>query len=233
MSEHIETNVWQITEFAEKITESIDGSVHYNTVAKWFNKLESMGVHYVNRAVGEKIYGDLDLRIGIFIFEKRKENWRLDVIFQNLPKFIETRSFPEEWEGNTPGTDLAEVEAALFRKLNAKVQEQLEQAHKEMLKGFEQVAASSISKMLPEPKSSLEIRQEKFNNAMLQMKINNKLEEEAINKWSEQPETVRIRKVGFFRKEENYEEREKFIRNYKNQNFEYELEKELGIEDER
>lgn len=230
LNEPINNTYWQITEFADKVTEQIDGSVHYNTVAKWFNKLETMGVHYVNRAAGEKIYDELDLQIGMFIFQKRSEKWRLDVIFENLSNYIETRPFPEEWEGESrPSLNYTEIEEAIIRKLSSRVQEQLVASQKELVNTMEQIASSKISSLLPQPKTEDEIRAERLNHALLQMKLNNKLEEEALSHWHNQPEHIRIRKVGFFRKEENYEEKERFIRNYKNQNMERFIREELDI----
>jgi hypothetical protein len=231
LNEPVNNTYWQITEFAEKVTEQIEGSVHYNTVAKWFNKLETMGVHYVNRAAGEKIYDELDLEIGIFIFQKRSEKWRLDVIFENLSKYIETRPFPEEWEGeNTPSVNYSEIEDAIIRKISTRIQEQLVNSQKELASTMEQIAAAKISSLLPQPKTSDEIRAEKLNSALLQMKLNNKLEEEALDQWNKQPDTIRVRKVGFFRKEENYEEKERFIRKYKNDNMERVIKEELDID---
>ena len=230
LNESVNNTYWQITEFAEKVTEKIDGSVHYNTVAKWFNKLETMGVHYVNRAAGEKIYEELDLQIGVFIYQKRSEKWRLEVIFDNLSKYMETRSFPEEWEGeNTPTLSYSEIEEAIIRKVTTRIQEQLVASQKELENTIEQVAASKISSLLPQPKSDDEIRVERFNQTLLQMKLNNKLEEEALDQWNQQPEHIRIRKVGFFRKEENMEEKDRFIRKYKNQHMERVLRDELEI----
>lgn len=230
LNESVNNTYWQITEFAEKVTEKIDGSVHYNTVAKWFNKLETMGVHYVNRAAGEKIYEELDLQIGVFIYQKRSEKWRLEVIFDNLSKYMETRSFPEEWEGeNTPTLSYSEIEEVIIRKVTTRIQEQLVASQKELENTIEQVAASKISSLLPQPKSDDEIRVERFNQTLLQMKLNSKLEEEALDQWNQQPEHIRIRKVGFFRKEENMEEKDRFIRKYKNQHMERVLRDELEI----
>ncbi|KKI92164.1 hypothetical protein WQ54_10750 [Bacillus sp. SA1-12] len=231
MNEPVNNTYWQITEFAEKVTEQIDGSVHYNTVAKWFNKLETMGVHYVNRAAGEKIYDELDLEIGIFIYQKRSEKWRLDVIFENLSKYIETRPFPEDWEGeNTLSVNYSEIEDAIIRKISTRIQEQLINSQKELASTMEQIATAKISSLLPQPKSDEEIRAEKLNSALLQMKLNNKLEEEALEQWNKQPDHIRIRKVGLFRKEENYNEKEKFIRKYKTDNMIRILKEELDID---
>jgi hypothetical protein len=231
LNEPVNTTYWQITEFAEKVTEKIDGSVHYNTVAKWFNKLETMGVHYVNRAAGEKIYDELDLKIGVFIHQKRAEKWRLDVIFENLSKYIETRPFPDEWEGeSSPTLSYSEIEESIIRKVTTRIQEQLIASQNELANTIEQVATSKISSLLPQPKTDEEIRLERLNHALLQMKLNNKLEEEALDQWNKQPDHIRVRKVGFFRKEENYEEKDRFIRNYKNQNMERVLREELDIE---
>ena len=45
------------------------------TVATWFNKMEELGIHYINRTedTNEKVYDELDLKIGIFIKEKKSK----------------------------------------------------------------------------------------------------------------------------------------------------------------
>ncbi|OXB94802.1 MerR family transcriptional regulator [Parageobacillus galactosidasius] len=227
----INTNVWQITEFAEKITEGLEGTIHYNTVDKWFKELEKRGIHYVNRVAGEKVYDELDLAIGRFIYKRRQEKWRLDVIFEHLPKYVEVRPFPAEWESNQDIIDPSQIERKIVRTVMEELNKELSKVKEELLQTVKEVAAAQVATMLPKPKNDAQERMEKLNMIILQKRIEHKLEEEAIKLWNQKPESERMKKVGWFRKEEDLIKREEFIRKYKEENFERMLREELGIED--
>ncbi|MCY9665856.1 hypothetical protein M5X11_12915 [Paenibacillus alginolyticus] len=84
----------------------------------------------------------------------------------------------------------------------------------------ESTIEQNINKYLPAVKTLEELTYERSNDMLTKMKIDNKLEERAIAAWNAQPESVRMKKVGFFRKDQNWEERENFIRKYKRENYE-------------
>lgn len=50
----------------------------------------------MNRVAGEKVYDELDLKIGHIIFERRRANWSLDAIFEALPQVVELRPMNHE-----------------------------------------------------------------------------------------------------------------------------------------
>lgn len=227
----INTNVWQITEFAEKITEGLEGTIHYNTVDKWFKELEKRGIHYVNRVAGEKVYDELDLTIGRFIYKRRQEKWRLDVIFEHLPKYVEVRPFPDDWKHEQEMMDPSQIERKIVHAVMEELNKELGKVREELLQTVKEVAAAQIATMLPKPKNDAQERLDKINMIILQKRIENKLEEEAIKLWNQKPEHERMKKVGWFRKEEDLIKREEFIRKYKEENFEQMLKKELDIED--
>lgn len=70
----------------------------------------------------------------------------------------------------------------------------------------------------------------RFNEIMAERKVNRMLEKEAIVLWLKKPETERIKKIGWFHKEEDKDKRETFIRGYVDEYFETYMKKEFGIE---
>ena len=104
----------------------------------------------------------------------------------------------------------------------------------EIKTAMEQVAATQMAqqaqefqKMLP---SAEQRRAERFDEIMAERKVTRLLEKEAISLWSEKPEEERMKKVGWFRKEEKFTEREAYIRDYIDERFEEYMKKEFDIE---
>ncbi|MEH7374065.1 hypothetical protein [Neobacillus drentensis] len=277
---------WQITDFAVKISETLQQkyndekfSVHYNTVDKWFKALETKRIHYINRAAGEKVYDRIDLNIGCFIADARRDNrFRLDVIYEQVPKQLEIRQFPSDFKDeNSLGIDESLIERRVIEKvtpviaqqfsifeekvnlqLNKMLAEQVQLAIKQFLpqpKNEEEEKAklqeiikemlpaqmtkeevqSTLKELLPErneqeEKTKLqeavkeilpptisnqeELERRKDDN-LTRMRLEMKLEEEAIQEWNKKSPEERMKKVGIFRKVEDYIKRENFIRAYK------------------
>jgi hypothetical protein len=226
----VNINVWQITEFAEKIAEGVGGSIHYNTVDKWFKELERRRIHYIQRVAGEKVYDELDLKIGCYIYQKRQEKWRLDAIFEHLPDVIDVRPFPADWESND-GIEVNQIEQRILYAVMEEMRKEINKTKEEILRSVKEIATTELASMLPKPKDDIQDRMEKFNTMILQKRLEQKLEEEALQLWNEKPKEERIKKVGWFRKEEDIEKRDMFVRKYKQNNFEWRLKKELGLDD--
>jgi len=219
------TNVWQITEFAEKISKAMQErygdpnlGVHYNTVDKWFKTLEQKGIHYINRVAGEKVYDEMDFEIGCFIFEKRKEKWRLDVIFDNLPEYLEVRPFPNDFQDETSPVIINEEK--IMEKVHKTINKEIENVKVEILDAIRKITSTELKSMLPEPKSPEQERLDRFNDSITKWRIEVKLEEEAIQEWRKLPDSERFKKVGFFRKEEDLVKKDEFIRQYKKEHME-------------
>src|SRR5699024_2076936 len=68
-----------------------------------------------------------------------------------------------------------------------------------------------------------------FNRIMTEHKVKYKLEKEALTLWNSKPAKERMKSVGWFRVKEDKEEKETFIKNYINENFEEYLKKELNL----
>ncbi|CAM4415673.1 hypothetical protein BAMA_04945 [Bacillus manliponensis] len=109
--------VWRISEFAKKVGK------HINTVDNWFKQLENNQIHYINRvANGEKVYDELDLKIGLFIKQKREEKWSIEAIFDQLPVMYPCRDFPDPEEPTQQSHEVFDVEA-LQRKIHFEIEE--------------------------------------------------------------------------------------------------------------
>lgn len=95
-------------------------------------------------------------------------------------------------------------------------QKKLEQQHYEELKRQNE----EIQKLIPPMPDFDKERSERTNEYLTIRKINLALEKEAFEHWSRKPEHERIRKIGLFKKEENIEVRNHFIKSYIDEYFE-------------
>lgn len=226
---------WKISDFAKEVGK------HQNTVDGWFKQLEEKKVHWVNRSEhGEKIYSTLDMKIAKYIKEMRDQKWALDAIFHELPNRFELRPVPEETTSDSQILDLTAIRNEFESITKDSEQRQIE----EMKQVFQEIAATqiaaqmdevknyyeSIIKQLPQPKSIQEERQERITEMATRRRIGRQLEKEALNMWSTKPEEERVIKVGWFRKEENKDKRDEFVKDYMDEHFESRLKKEFDLE---
>lgn len=105
---------------------------------------------------------------------------------------------------------------------------------KEIQETFKEIAVTQVEqqinnyqKMLPSPEQQ---RLERFNMLIAEKKITRELEKEAFNLWVEKPLEERLMKVGWFRKIENIDKRDRFIREYIDKHFENRMKKEYGLD---
>lgn len=222
---------WKITDFSEKISEFVQVkhqdktlSVHYNTVDKWFKALEKKKIHYISRVLDEKVYDEMDLEIGVFIFERRQQKFALDVIYEIIANNMETRPFPIDDSNNQ---EPAVIQENLDERILSIIKEKAF-IQEELINTFKELATSELQKMLPQPKDPEQIRHERMDEAILKMRVELKLEEEAVKKWNQEPSEFRMKRAGLFRKEEDFAKREEYIRNYKNSHLEEAVRKAFG-----
>lgn len=220
---------WKIRDFVEKIKQTLqEEKLHVNTVDGWFKKLEEERIHYISRTAetNEKVYDELDLQIAVFIKKKRNKKWSLSAIFDEIKNEFELRPFPVEDEETT---NVAQIKGVDF--LNARLLEELKGA-------FEEVAASQLGEMKIQYEEILkklsdpmfkEDREERFKEMVARRRVEYQLEKEALVMWSTKPAEERLKKVGWFKKEENHEERNRFIKDHIDKNFEVRLRNELGL----
>ncbi|MGU3473144.1 hypothetical protein ACLBWT_18600 [Paenibacillus sp. D51F] len=217
------TKAWKITEFSKLVDK------HHNTIDQWFKALEDKRIHYVNRILGEKIYDETDLEIARYIKEGREKSYNLQIIFEQLPSVYEVRPFPDDW--STSSDSLVDYES-IRRKMEQRFEEKIEAA-KSVL--FEEVMIATArvieeqQKLLPPVKTIEEQQTERVNDIMTRLRIERKLEDLAIHAWGELPDTDRLRKVGLFRKDEDWGKRDAFIRRYVQEHIEDALKEEYGL----
>jgi hypothetical protein len=221
---------WKISDFVEEIKQTLkEEKLHVNTVYGWFKKLEKERIHYISRTVdtNEKIYDELDLRIAIFIKMKRNEKWAIKAIFDEVKNEFDVRPFPVE---NMETTDV--VHNSSTDALNTKLFEELKSSLEEIAATqFSEVQSQykEILKKLPDPKNKEEEREDRFKEMVVRRRVEYQLEREAQIIWATKPEEERMEKKGWFKKVEKQEERNLFIKEYIDKNFENKLRKELGL----
>ncbi|MBY7113304.1 MerR family transcriptional regulator [Bacillus sp. 17RED48] len=227
-NEHMESNntnsshedtfekAWRITEFSKLVGR------HHNTVYNWFNILEEKGLHGTLRTnnTNEKLYNTLDLDIALFIKLKRDEKWSLDAIIELLPHQFELRPVSPENQTSEVSTQLNMQEAAatIEKIVEQKIQMHLQNIELEYQGKFEE----AIRTVLPEPEDPEKLkerqRQERLDNIIIQHRARTELRKQAENEWNTQPEETRIKKVGWFKKEEDLARKQLFIENYIDEN---------------
>ena len=126
---------WRISEFKDQVGKPL------NTVDNWFKRLEKARVHYVNRTEhGEKVYDELDLKIALFIKEKRDEKWSMGAIFDELEKQFELRPFPEGEEGENLPVDVE----VLKKQLTDEIKQAVREEFKEQIEAYRDYIETTI-----------------------------------------------------------------------------------------
>ncbi|MCC2357685.1 hypothetical protein [Bacillus paranthracis] len=225
--EYIQNDVWQINEFSKKV------DVHFNTVDRWFVRLENEGLHYVNRVqpTNKKVYDKLDLEIALYIKEYRDQKWGIDAIFSTLPKEFNLRPFPEgeEFESQLPEDPTAlmkEIEDNIKSDMKQKIESQVRVEVEEKLGLYvEQIKEmqEKLIQQLPAPADKEADRQNRFNETITMHRVRVELEKEAAVEWSKKADAEKTKRVGIFFKIENTEKRMDFISDYVNSKFEQRL----------
>ena len=221
---------WKISDFVEEVKQTLkEEKLHVNTVYGWFKKLEEERIHYISRTVdtNEKVYDELDLRIAIFIKMKRNEKWALKAIFHEIRNEFDVRPFPDENMENTNVVHNSETDAlnsTLFEELKSSLEEIAASQLSEVQNQYEE-----IIKKLPNPKNREEEREDRFKEMVARRRVEYQLEREAQMIWATKPEEERMEKISWFKKVEKQEERNLFIKEYIDKNFENRLRNELGL----
>ncbi|MEX3624882.1 hypothetical protein [Viridibacillus arvi] len=216
------TNVWKIADFVDEVIKSyneknsVEESVHVNTVDKWFRELEEGKYHHVQRVADKKVYDELDLNIAVFILEMRAQKWALEAIYNIIPSKFEVREPVDGFKpSETPSIN------DLERILDTKLQNVTEQ----LAKVLNQQYIDQLQKLLPKPKSEEELKIEKQSVILEAMQKQMDLKDEAVKLWSNKSDEERMKRVGWFRREEDFIKREEFIDAYIKENISNEIEK--------
>lgn len=208
----------QIREFAERVGK------HVNTVDNWFKALEEQHLHYVQRVQGQKVYDEVDLKIALFIRERRDQRWSIDGIMDVLTEHCEVREFPPSETFSTPQVVNMQL---LFDAIQQAAEQVATSRVDEVRDQYE-----TLLKRLPIPHNELEARQQRVTEMVTERRVLAVLEEEAIDLWATQPACVRMTSAGLFRKAENMTKRESFIRAYVNQHYETRIRSAYGLDED-
>ncbi|GAB6461365.1 TPA: MerR family transcriptional regulator [Bacillus cereus] len=219
---------WRITEFSKLVGR------HHNTVYNWFNTLEEKGLHGTLRTnnTNEKLYNSLDLDIALFIKQKRDEKWSLDAIIELLPHQFELRPVSPENQTSEVSAQLNihEAAATIEKIVEQKLELHLQSIEMEYRAKFEEAVRSA----LPEPEDPETLkerqRQERLDNMIIQHRARTELRKQAEKEWNTLPEETRIKKVGWFKKEEDLARKQLFIESYIDENMIEYIQNTMNIE---
>lgn len=222
---------FKISDFAKQIGK------HTNTVDNWFKLLEEKGLHYINRIDNEKVYDEQDLRIAQHINEKRNNKWALEAICNELPDLFELRPFPPDMEPTnalqtfdmesirqrfsdelrTVVEEMAAAQAAQALQLAERMQLQHKQQYEDLLR------------QLPQPRDPQAERQDRVTEMLTRRKVERELEHEAVHMWATKPDSERMKRKGLFKKEEDRDKRDLFVKDYIDKQFENRLLSQFGL----
>lgn len=204
--EYIET--WKLADFTNELNKRYEEkykdelNITVNTVNNYFRKLESDGIHFLNRLNGVKIYDKLDMSIAEFIIVKRSKklqnglNWQLPQIFDEIGRSFKCRT---ENDVDLTASSNEKIDMA---KLISEIEDKLE---KMLIEKYDKKEKQLLLEMSETKKS--------VNKAMSEMlQIQKKFKNEAIEIWNQKPKSERF--VGIIFKNEDFVKRDAFIDEY-------------------
>ena len=150
--------------------------------------------------------------------KKRAQRWSLDAIFNILSANLEVRPFPDL----TKDEPLVPNEALVMAEINLKLEKMQKEIEERLTQELELKLEKKLMARLPVPKTDQEIRAEKTDIMISSVRKRYEIEEKAIADWNKLPQEQKLKKVGFFRKEEDILKRDSFIREFVKQYFENE-----------
>lgn len=233
-----EDNWWRIADFTSEIERLMQNqydddsiSMHTNTIDRWFKDLEKKGIHYVTRSQsGQRIYNsEIDLKIGMFIAayrheEDKKNKFSLDGVYHLLEQQLETRPFPDGDDTNIERlretADASDIKEMMYELLPELIHEIKQELKIELSQEIKQEIQSDIQKALPPAPDEAELRANKIDEFITRGRIELQLRDEAIKAWNQKPSEERMKKVGIFKKQEDYAKKEEFIHEYKKKHLE-------------
>ncbi|MBU9721341.1 MULTISPECIES: hypothetical protein [Bacillaceae] len=184
--------------------------VHANTLNNWFNSLSQRNIHHLNtKKVGArntKVYDSLDLKIAIHINRlSAEENIPLDDIFDNLHMFFDLRRIGvDQNEEGLLMMDIPSEQGFTDTEIWEKVADELEKYKQEI----HELIRSTYMEIDKEGRIK-ELRD--LHHIIIALEV------KALNTWQENNK-VKYKWMKIFKKD-NSLERDKFVKNYVNDNF--------------
>ncbi|NHN35582.1 MerR family transcriptional regulator [Paenibacillus agricola] len=202
--------------------------VHYNTVDRWFKELEDRRIHYINRANGNKVYSENDLQIAMFFKDMREQKWTIEGICLELPQKFELRPFPVDDQIEYPSSmsvqNSQDLKDYYLEELKLNLAEIAENQMQELREQHQR-----MMDRLPQPRDLQQERRERVMEITTRRRVERLLEREALEIWSTKPEKERIKKVGLFKREEDIDKRNEFVKSHIDDHFDNKLLDEFGL----
>lgn len=149
----------------------------------------------------------------------------LDVFRQLIVQMIQLGMI--EVQNNMPVLKLKEMVAELVKEQQSLLPDPKEQ--QKLMDSKITEIETKISNQITSINDQLDPEKDKLqrkNDILTMSKVNRRLRQDALKIWNSKPESERTIKVGLFRRIEDVNKREDFIRNYQYDHFEEELNKE-------
>ncbi|MBG9689665.1 hypothetical protein ABD91_01820 [Lysinibacillus sphaericus] len=196
---------WKLSKFVDEVNRvffqlyNVPLNVTINTINNYFRHLEERGIHEVERLNDVKVYNEIDLKIAIFIAAKRSKDLQEDI--WSLPQIYEAIADSHDLETRKPLTSSSQKQDELFKR-------QLSEFKKEINEQLNR--HGKFHQKVLEMQSSYD---KKLENIMLDYtKMQKQLREEGREEWNKLPKSKRF--TGLIFKQENINERERFIEDY-------------------
>ncbi|MGC7930629.1 hypothetical protein ACP3VS_18620 [Lysinibacillus sp. VIII_CA] len=196
---------WKLSKFVDEVNRvffqlyNVPLNVTINTINNYFRHLEERGIHEVERLNDVKVYNEIDLKIAIFIAAKRSKDLQEDI--WGLPQIYEAIADSHDLETRKPLTSSSQKQDELFKR-------QLSEFKKEINEQLNR--HGKFHQKVLEIQSSYD---KKLENIMLDYtKMQKQLREEGREEWNKLPKSKRF--TGLIFKQENINERERFIEDY-------------------
>ncbi|ARK30099.1 MerR family transcriptional regulator [Halalkalibacter krulwichiae] len=202
-----------------------------NTLESWVKRLEEHKLHFVNKdpVTNKRVYDEEDLKVFMYIKDQRKKDVPFHVIYKQISKEVQLRY--EVVEDLVDDEEEIKSQLELFKmQLCYQVQDTLEDVLTERLIDFNKTVKGFIQELLEKELVKQELNVDHMQQE-LRVKIQRarleefitihryiaELEEHALYKWNNKPESERLKKVGWFKKAEDVEARNEFVKAYVNQ----------------
>ncbi|MDQ0231771.1 hypothetical protein [Metabacillus malikii] len=214
----------KIGEFSKKVGK------HSNTVANWFNQLHELKLHCVNRSplTGEKVFDELDLEIALHIKALRDKKLSINEIFEDIGNQCKLRYFSID-----DSLDEVKEHNSDYERLKMELLYIVQDVLSESLWDEFETIRKKLKALIDGLPSMMDERHNRIKDLLIIRRIEAELETEALHKWTTEPVSVRIKRGFFFKKEENIEARNQYVKGYIMKNLEERLLKVISFPDNR
>lgn len=192
-----------------------------STIRKWCIELEKNGYQFMKGANDSRAYTEQD----IFAIRKFQTLLKENKLTKESAAVLITEQFKQKENEGTPPVQV-DNGVSPIRLLVAQIKS-VEDRFAEMAETIEQ--QDRLLKVLSQQKDPIEERQQRITDMITQRRIESELKAEAEQIWNDKPEAERMKKIGWFKKDVDRDKRERFVRDYIDQNYAERLRKEYEV----